>query len=176
MRVSPGYAGRCKLLKMSQAWRASVDGCYWIGLSGFGESQLTSAFSLWSHETVGGIPLCGMYLSANHHVGLHPPVASRRVVDANRRGIITSRGRKSRGFIPLIGTTVRDLRSADLHSRVFRLSRARATRSYRETYVKVVFEAAESRRLIAMREGISRWPEYIRRISITVLKICVWTR
>lgn len=86
-------------------------------------------------------------------------VASYRVVavavDANRRGIITSHGRKSRGFIPLIGTTRIGIRDPRIYVRGYFDSRERVL-ILRRMDVKVVFEAAESRCLIATREGFSR--------------------
>lgn len=90
---------------------------------------------------------------------------SRRVVDANRRGIITSHGRKSRGFIPLIGTTRIGIRDPRIYIRGYFDSRKRVQHVLilRRIDVKVTWGCRESLLDWAKRESFSRWPEHVQR-------------
>ena len=70
-----------------------VDGCYWIGLSGFGESQLPPPFPYAVTK-----PPAYVYAACIRRQIVMPTFTRRSCRDANRRRIITSRCRKSRDF------------------------------------------------------------------------------
>lgn len=102
--------GDAKLLKMSHRRdRGPRDGCYWIGLSGFGESQpLPPPFPYEVTKLRARIyllyPRAGKLSSAFTRLGGSRRCKIDEGIVNRRRPRARARGRKSRNFIPLIGT------------------------------------------------------------------------